>query len=366
MLRVERVDNLAKLKTVEGLWGELLTRCRSGSVNIFLTFEWVSSWWAHFGTDKDLCVLIVWDGSTILGIAPLMVARERYCGVPARILSFLINRHTSRGDFIIADRHQEVLAAIVRHIEETAYSWDVLRLVHIPKQSGNLPILQAELEKSKLKPFPVTTSKKHCCLFFTGTWEDYLAKLPRKNKKKIRHHQNQLAHGDTIEFVEESAADHAEESMARLFHLERLSWKGSDESMHFRGQDVRFCTAVAKAFAEKGGLHNRFLYINGTLAGGSHYLIYDRVAYGMLIYHHKSFTEFSVGANLITHFIKDEMAASIDVLDFNGNAPYFHTWGGECWESEALSACNHYPYSRLIGWLKSLKRVAEGLRRGER
>ena len=40
-------------------WNALL--CRSAADNIFLTWEWLHTWWEHFGSNKNLLLLAIED-----------------------------------------------------------------------------------------------------------------------------------------------------------------------------------------------------------------------------------------------------------------------------------------------------------------
>lgn len=361
MLHVERVDTLEKLEDLKKSWDELLVKCPSGDINLFLTHEWVSAWWAYFGAGKDLYVLLVKDKGELLAIAPMMIGRENYSGLSARVYGFLSNKHTSRADFIVSSRKQEVFAALVKYFYEILSCWDVLRLVHLPRESGNMSILEAELKKSKLRCFPVETSNTLCYLSSVSSWEEYLNDQPGKIRKKIKHYQNQLAKANDPKFLKETNFEDADNSMERLFSLERSSWKSSDRVIRFSDDDIGFCESLARKFAKNGGFHNRFLYIDGNIVGGQHYLIYNRIAYGILMYYDESFAHFSVGANLIINFMKDLMGDnSLGQLDFNGDSSFLRTWTSQCWILESISVCNSKPYSRLIAGLKGMKRFVRG------
>src|SRR5215207_1935799 len=63
-------------RKLEPEWNALLQQSQSNC--IFLTWEWISTWWEIFGADFEMRVLTSHDPSGKLrGIAPLMIGREQ-------------------------------------------------------------------------------------------------------------------------------------------------------------------------------------------------------------------------------------------------------------------------------------------------
>lgn len=73
MLSIEEITDFQSLLSLEKEWNEVLHHSDSNSV--FLTFEWVTTWWKHFGQDKELFIQLVQDGGKIIGIVPCMIRR---------------------------------------------------------------------------------------------------------------------------------------------------------------------------------------------------------------------------------------------------------------------------------------------------
>ena len=67
---VEHVSDIAGLRRLRPEWNGLL--CRSPASSVFLTWEWIATWWEHFGREGDLLILAVRDESgRLVGLAPL-------------------------------------------------------------------------------------------------------------------------------------------------------------------------------------------------------------------------------------------------------------------------------------------------------
>ena len=74
----------------EGLqheWDELLLA--SDSNCLFLTWEWLYTWWIHLADDRSLFILAVRRGSELVALAPLgLLPRACYKAGRFRTLSF--------------------------------------------------------------------------------------------------------------------------------------------------------------------------------------------------------------------------------------------------------------------------------------
>src|ERR1044071_4898076 len=75
MITVQTIQDIAELRRLGPAWNALLAR--SGSDCIFLTWEWISTWWEIFGASHRLLVLVAREGGELRGIAPLMIGRSR-------------------------------------------------------------------------------------------------------------------------------------------------------------------------------------------------------------------------------------------------------------------------------------------------
>jgi len=64
------VSTVEEMRSLEGVWDHLLDR--SPDRNIFLTWEWLNTWWRHFGRGKHLSVLVVRERDQVRAIVPLM------------------------------------------------------------------------------------------------------------------------------------------------------------------------------------------------------------------------------------------------------------------------------------------------------
>lgn len=357
MLSIARLTSASELAQLREPWGQLLNTCAQR--NLFLSHEWAQTWWQFFSADARMWLLIIMDGADLVGIAPMQVRWEKYDRLPVRMLGFWSNKHTSRADFIIPTRHEEIILALADYWQAHADEWDVLRLTDVSERSGTLPLVHAALDNARLKSYGINQSKVLMYLPVTSTWESYLEQQPRKFRKDLRQCTQRLEHAGDVEIVIETSPDQLIQSMTALFLLNDNKEKNAqDPEKNATGVDREFQIALAKKLCEQGhGYCNHFVRLNGVTCAGLHTAIYDGVSYGFLTYYDQSFAHIAPGRYLMASLLKwcfDE--AEIHTMDFNGASRFISDWTTFSEPLTFISACNRKPYSSLIAGLKGLKR----------
>src|SRR5690242_1252065 len=118
-------------KKLEPEWNALLQENRSSS--IFLTWEWISTWWEIFGKDFEMRVLIDRDeNGKLRGIAPLMIGHDKGSfGRNFRCLMIIGQRGDTLAEYLDFIIHpgceKEVVDSFVGYIvNELAADWDYI------------------------------------------------------------------------------------------------------------------------------------------------------------------------------------------------------------------------------------------------
>ena len=102
------VETVADLEPFRQEWTELATRSRS----VFKTWEWLSTWWDHFGQDRHLMVVAVRSQDRLVGILPLYRWRSR----PLRVLRFLGHAVGDELGPVCAPADRPLMASALRRV----------------------------------------------------------------------------------------------------------------------------------------------------------------------------------------------------------------------------------------------------------
>ena len=125
MIEVVEVNDIDQLSHYRLVWNSLF-RATPGA-SYFLTFDWLDTYWRHFGHDQKMRVLIVYGGGEPLGIVPLCVRRETYRVSKVRVLTYpLDNWGTWFGP--IGPSPAATMLAAMQHLRRAKRDWDMIEL----------------------------------------------------------------------------------------------------------------------------------------------------------------------------------------------------------------------------------------------
>jgi CelD/BcsL family acetyltransferase involved in cellulose biosynthesis len=178
-MQVEVIKDEARFLALAAPWNGCLAGMPCG--NPFLSHRWLSCWWSVFGAGKELLVLVIRDGETILAAAPLMRKRLPYYRVPVEQILFIGTQTFDRLSFLHQSDDPAPLRALWRHLADLCTGRTIIRLEGLPMDaptvsaSRDLPGVWAEETSSTLPYVPIDRS-----------WEEYRKGLTHKFRSEMR------------------------------------------------------------------------------------------------------------------------------------------------------------------------------------
>lgn len=328
-----RVATLGEFKECHGAWNRLALQMAAPTV--FCTWEWIYSWWEHFGTNgrRKLLILLIFSEGELVGILPLF----RYWAVlknkclSGRILSYCSanDLYVDQLDIICAPEHAQMNMDSVCEFLRTEYrDWDLLELPLVTSESMlarsitesliQLGNFGAELSPASVAPFISLSG---------GTFEEYfLRKFDRKRRHNLRNNWRRV---EDKEVKYESPEQQAElERLSQLFSLHRLRKNKIRMISTFGGQRIEeFHKALLPRIREQGWLWLRFLQTDtGIIAGAYGFSIGGRI----LFYQSgldPAWDKLSPGTMLIYRSLQEAFMNGNSEYNFlRGNESYKYFW----------------------------------------
>lgn len=268
---VSTEDDFAAL---EPHWNEILLG--SEAANVQSSFEWLHTWWKHFGQKSQLFILVAEDNGSILGIAPLMIhsVGKFYRNLMKfKRLAFLGVGFTDYADFIIRSRRAEVLRAFFDTIYENKHMWDEVNLKQLNSLSPHVPILNNGYVDLALR------SKNRITKFFepktellyvdtTGEFADYTQSLPEKLRKDIHRCMREAEKSGNLELKAFDAMDNSILKDILRINRQRNRINGR-RSMFLDRNRYAFINEVLPLLAKQGWLKIFLQQLDGkTIAYG--------------------------------------------------------------------------------------------------
>ena len=122
-IRVLEINDIDQLAGYRLLWNALLGQNRDAT--FFHSFDWLETYWRHFGHDQKLRVLIVLEDDKPIGILPLVVRTESTRVGPVRVLTYPLH---DWGTFYgpIGPNPTATLKAGLDYVDQTERDWDLV------------------------------------------------------------------------------------------------------------------------------------------------------------------------------------------------------------------------------------------------
>lgn len=347
--------------SLQGEWDNLVARNRSTS--IFLTWEWLYSWWNHFGGNQDLRIVTIRnEAGRLLGIGPFSI--RNYGGfLHGKVLGFLGTAPLSSEYLdIIADRdyEEEVVNAVFHFLSNDRSSWDYMLFSDLLETSLILNCLKRLFETNGFATFQSTC--QICPYLDLPVRKDEFYKGLGSSTRNLLKRRTKKFFNEGGEFRVVERKEELSHALDVLFDLHRKRWTGRGGNGSFNDSRIRaFHRDVAGRFFDDGRLRFYTLRHGGTDIAA----LYTFQHCGKIFYFQAGFDpdmgQYSPGLVLMGQGIEDAISRGVKEFDYlRGPETYKWHWTKTFRETWALTIIPRGNL-RAIWWVR-LNRVLKRLK----
>jgi CelD/BcsL family acetyltransferase involved in cellulose biosynthesis len=313
--------------------------------NVFLTWEWLATWWRHLGVRHPgarLHVVTVRDGDGLVLAAPLFRAEWGYGPLRTPVLHQVSYDAGDYGGVLLVRRSDEAVAALAAHLA------DVLRhdagsvvLSRLTTDSRFLAVLRSALGGPAAGRSPGTGRSPHrvaiaateapildsACPYALVDADFDLAR--RQKRHRVRQRLARLGEHHDVAFRLHTGAA-LEDGLARFVAVHRRRWDDRADTM--QGQLVdpareAFLLDAARALDAAGHLRLTTLQADGaTAAANLDYELAGRL-YMFKTAFDPGFGRHAPGHLLVSHVFDEGLARGVHEFDFmRGEHDYKRGW----------------------------------------
>lgn len=323
MLMIRVYEDVAAFEQEGAQWRELLSS--SAANQIFLTAEWLATWWKAF-QPGELLVLIVEDPVTQqwMGAAPWFIAHED----GRRVVRFVGCEDVTDYLDVIARRGAEeaVVRALVQWLGAHPDRYDEARLCNIPQGAASLTLFPALAPDQGLAA-EVRVLDVCPQIVLLDQFETYISSLDKKNRHELRRKLRRAS--GLVEWHIVGPEHDLREALQRFMALMAVS--SSEKAEFLRNPANRqFFEAMVPVVAAQGWLQLAFLTVGGEAAAAYLNFVYgNRVLVYNSGHNPEAHGALSPGIVLMARLIEHAIAEGREVFDFlRGNEPYKYDLGG--------------------------------------
>jgi len=327
-LTVTLLTGAGDLDALRSEWERLLAS--SASASMFVTWEWMSSWWSSYGQGSDLRLYRVEGPDGLLGIAPLYRRSVQMLGPLRHKALFLVGDGSFDSDYLdwisLRGKEEQVVSAVLAQLAADSSEWDLLVWNEVPAVSPHLPWFE---RYAKTHAWHWSASRVPCArVQLPSTWDEYVKQLKPRMRTKVRSVMRELERFDSRYDMCAAATD-LPERLSSLYELHNQRWATQGKSGVFVAPEKRaFYELLAPRLLERGWLRFYSLRAGGRYVAHQFCFEKGNVMYLLQEALDPTWFEHGAGNALRAYVLRDCINRNLEVYDFLGGVtPHKMSWG---------------------------------------
>jgi CelD/BcsL family acetyltransferase involved in cellulose biosynthesis len=330
---------------LRGEWTELLDD--SAANTLFLTWEWLHTWWTHLGGDRRLSLITVRSAGRLLAIAPLAQHSWRPSALQFVPQLELLGSGDVGSDYLdlIVRRGAEPAVAAALGEELVARR----ALVQLPQLANGHSVAAGVASLLQRRGWQLRIARTDVCPYIAlegHTFDSYLATLGSSHRYNFRRRLRQLQRGFDVQFRCITTEEDRREALATLVSLHNGRWTPRGGSTAFYEPDLlAFHDELGRLTLDRGWLRLFVLSLDGRPAAALYGFAYRGKFYFYQAGFDPACARYSVGLVTMGLSIEQAVAEGLSEYDLlHGDEQYKFLWARA---SHAIAGIELYPPSML-------------------
>jgi CelD/BcsL family acetyltransferase involved in cellulose biosynthesis len=361
MREVAVIRDAARLAALASEWDDLLAR--SAVDTVFLTWDWLWSWWEVYGGRLTPYVAVVRENGRLVAAAPCKIEDRRHYGFGFRQLEFIGTGRAVCPDFldfvIEAGREAELVPILVEALAAER-RWDKLALTDVPSDSPTRAALTDALGATGLRP-RVDVDRVCPYLPLPATWAELEAGLTHNFRRNHRKKRRRLG-ATLVPWRDGQDVAAALDTLAAL-HQERMETSG--RGGNFKKPDYRdFHERFAARAAARGWLYVAFLHSDEKPIAARYGFLYRDTYYAYQSGFDPRRADYSPGEVMLGMVIEDLIGRGAREFNFlRGAQPHKFHWTDRRRETLRFEGWQRTPLAHALAMLDRMAAERRRLRR---
>lgn len=329
MLTVYQFETAEAFARLEQEWNQLLRQ--SPVDDAFLTWEWLSTWWKHYGHHYQLRLLVAYERDELVGMAPLMLERQRGLGRPLWVLRNIGLPPPDVSGFLVTEGRSQVIRAFAEHLVAERDSWDMIWLQEFPQASFDSEAFLGVFAESGCTVDVLET--QHFVARLNGDWDTYQRGLSRNVRKTVRRRQRRLEEQGEVTFFRYVGNEVIPKHIHTIFALHQRSHHPED---YQSPSEQALHLDLAGVMGAQGWVDVSFLLLDGQLIAYQYGFLYGQRANVWRSAFDTVYYAYSPGSLLLFRFIQDCFDRGVTEVDFLRGSHSFK----ESWQVDTVTFCH--------------------------
>ena len=256
-IRIHLINDSKSFESLRGDWNVLLQK--SPNQDIFLTWEWLFSWWKCYGSHKELQIITAWCGDDLVGIAPFMLYTRKKYGLKFRLLCSLGIPECDVSGFILCNDDQRVPEAIWSFIDQIKSNWDILEFYQYLEEYSHLNVFENHFRQLGYK---VSQNKdRHLYIPIEEEWQIFFQSRSKKLRHDLTRRLKRARENGKISYKHYSGQEISYQHINTIFKINQHS---QYPHVYQIGEERAFLQELLNSMASNGWLDIHLFYFNDT------------------------------------------------------------------------------------------------------
>jgi CelD/BcsL family acetyltransferase involved in cellulose biosynthesis len=331
------IEDSTGFASLEPFWNRIVVQSAANTCHS--TFEWLFTWWRHFGTDRRLLLLVAYEHGMPVGLAPLYVGNGT---AEPRDLHFLGQGLSDYADIIAPRERPDILKELVAAVLMRSELWDGIDLEEIPAESPSRGFLDGVREAGSV-PAVWQTTVRCPYLPIEGSWEAFYSTMGKGFRHEVRNKLNrwnnlnrERRNGLELRYVDRREVDSVFVDEVVALSDERRSADGH-RSPFLNHPDQEFLREVLPLMGRRNQLRVGELRSGDALLAFMLAYHWQGVVYTWNTQYDPVYAAYSLGRIALVWLAEQSFREGCLELDFmRGEEPYKSEWTTLCRTNLAL------------------------------
>lgn len=321
MLTIRRITTTEEFETLSVAWNDLLKKSEIRSV--FLTWEWLYTWWEHFSARGELRLITVWREDKLAAIAPLMLLRKRKWGLNLKLLANIAYTSTDISGFIVAQGDDEAALKLCEAISQSRDEWQVFEMAEA--SLGNSCCMQ-HTGCFPSSEFSIRNEKSvHLFIPFEKDWETFYnsqsKNLKQDHKRKFARLKKE---GVNLQYRIYGGKDIQPKHLQEIYKINEF---GNFPDTYRSPTAKKFHQKLVERMQEAGYLELSFLNLDGVPVAFRYGFIFDNHYEDWRLGYDSRYAAYSPGTLLLFFTAQDKLERGLKGIDLlRGLEEYKRRW----------------------------------------
>ena len=359
-MRIELITDIHEFAALKDEWDELFEKNPDNS--IFLSHDWLYSWWETYGAGHSLYILVCRDvaDNRVAGLFP---AYQKNTWKLFRSLKFLGSEYVASDSLDIMTLPHvmpAVYEVIFRYISDNATAWDIVEFTGLVEDSPLLHFLctNAPINLDLYQP---DTDKACPCLELTSGWDQFLQTKSSNSKSKILYRRKSLEKRFHVQLTEVLTESQLEVAFKDIVRLQQGRGTFQNITSMFSSREFRhFIMVACKRMFHKERLQLVFLELNGRKVAYCLNLKQSNRVFCYQIGSDKVWDNFRIKYVLLSHVIEKAIGDHYKTYEFSrGDEKYKSEWAKSSRRLSEVIIFNNDSWGLILKYVKLTCYVTE-------